>query len=211
LLFSIAIMTRFAATALLIAAVTAAAGADELSGSARAGEALALCHTADRTTGTEKEALLERGLALAEEAVVADGGDARAHFALFCNLGRQMQLRPLSPGTLFNTPRLRREIDRTLELAPRSIDALTAKGALLLELPRPLGGDLKAAERFLRQALELDSGFPYALFTLARVLAARSAPDEAVVQAKRALAGAAERPGSLEIEWAQALVSSLAH
>jgi len=135
------------------------AKADTLSGSFRALEALALCNAAaHQDVAAERAALLERGLALAQAAVDADDTDAAGHFALFCNLGRRLQLHPLGLGSLADLRRVRHEIDRAVQLAPRSPSVLTAKGIMLLELPRLFGGDRHEGERLLRQALEIEPG-----------------------------------------------------
>jgi hypothetical protein len=111
--------------------------------------------------------LLDRGLAAAESAVGEDDADAAAHFAVFCNLGRQLQLRSIGFLTVFDIRRMRREIDRTLELAPRSPGVLTAKGLMLLQLPRLLGGDTSEGQRLIRRALELEPDFEPAMKALA--------------------------------------------
>ncbi len=142
--------------------------ADSLPGSFHALEALAFCHAAARETDLGARArLLDRGLAEAEAAVAADDADAAGHFAIFCNLGRRLQLRPLGWGSLANVRRVRRAIDRALRLAPDSPQALTGKAVLLLELPRLLGGDAREGERLLRRALEVAPGFPDAARALA--------------------------------------------
>ncbi len=46
-----------------------------------------------------------------------------------------------------------------MELQPNYIDAIVAKGALLIELPWLLGGDEDEGERLLRRALQLDADF----------------------------------------------------
>jgi tetratricopeptide (TPR) repeat protein len=84
--------------------------------------------------------------------------------------------------------RLRREVDRTLELAPDFPDALVGKGSLLIDLPRALGGDAKEGERLLREALRIDPDYVDARVRLARVLDARGARDEAREEARRAVA-----------------------
>jgi len=151
-------------TSLLIAVLllgqASSARADSLPGSFRALEALALCDAATRQdVAAERAALLERGLALAQTAVDADDTDSAGHFALFCNLGRRLQLHPLGLGSLAAVRRVRHAIDRALELAPRSTSVLTAKGIMLLELPRLFGGDRDQGERLLRRALEIAPGF----------------------------------------------------
>ena len=93
--------------------------------------------------------------------------------------------------------RIRREIDRTLALAPDWSDALVGKGSFLIDLPRFLGGDVAEGERLLGEALRLDPEFVTARVRLARSLAARGARDEARAEAERALASA-EKKGDAE-------------
>jgi hypothetical protein len=168
--------------AVLLLGQAASMRADHLPGSFRALEALALCDAAARQSddGT-RAALLERGLALAETAVAADDGDAAGHFAVFCNLGRHLQLHPLGWGSLTAVRRVRHAIDRALELAPASAQVLTAKGIMLLELPRLFGGDTAEGERLLRRALELAPGFADA----EEALAAQSGGARSVVTTRR--------------------------
>ncbi len=160
--------TTFVIAAVLIVGQAPCSRADTLPGSPRALEALALCDAAVRETErATRSTLLDRGVALSEAAVEADDADAAAHFALFCNLGRRLQLRPLGWSSLTAIGRVRRAIDRALALAPRSPQVLTAKGVMLLELPRLFGGDVAEGERLLRQALEVAPGFPAAEHALA--------------------------------------------
>lgn len=118
--------------------------------------ALAHCDAIDEMADAAREAALDRGLAMSEAAVAADPGDARAHFALFCHLGKRMERAGISLRQITDLRRLKRELDLTLTLAPGDADALIAKGALLLKLPRLLGGDSDEAETLLRQALVVE-------------------------------------------------------
>jgi hypothetical protein len=118
--------------------------------------ALAHCDAIDELADAERDAALVRGLAMAEAAVAADAHDARAHFALFCHLGKRMERAGISLRQITDLRRLKRELDLTLTLAPGDPDALIAKGALLLKLPRLLGGDSDEAETLLRQALVVE-------------------------------------------------------
>ena len=106
--------------------------------------------------------------------------------------------------------RLRREIDRTLELAPDYADALVGKGELLCELPRVLGGDAAEGERLLRAALRVDPGFIEARLGLVRALAARGERDEARAEARRALAEAERAPDPARATEARRLLAQLA-
>jgi len=90
-----------------------------------------------------------------------------------------MQASGLGFGQLVRLPRLRRELDVTLELAPDDADSMVAKGALLLQLPRLLGGDATAAEDLLRHAVAIEPDNHTANCYLAQVLIARGAESEA--------------------------------
>jgi thioredoxin-like negative regulator of GroEL len=163
----------------VVAVLVASSAAAVPPGSHAAAESLALCNRADSLLGDEREQLLARGMALAEGALSADALDARAHFAAVCNLGKQMEAAGIGLGQLVSLRRLRRELDATLELAPGDADTLVAKGALLLHLPRLLGGDVAEAEGLLRRALAAEPDNGTARCYLAQALSARGAEDEA--------------------------------
>ena len=202
-------MNRAAAAAMALLALAGPARAADPPGSPRADQALAVCLAA-AATPEERRANLARGLALAEEAVAVDERDAKAHFAIFCNLGTDLKLRGVALTSLFAIRRLRREIDRTLELAPDYADALVGKGELLCELPRVLGGDAAEGERLLRAALRVDPGFIEARLGLVRALAARGERDEARAEARRALAEAERAPDPARATEARRLLAQLA-
>jgi hypothetical protein len=151
--------TWLAAAVLLLVPALSTHG-DTLPGSSLALSAVALCNTAvEEHDPAARLAALDRGLTLAEAALEANDADAAAHFAVFCNLGRRLQLRPVSWGSLTGIRRVRHEIDRALALVPDSPSALTATGVMLLELPRLLGGDAGEGARLLRRALALEPSF----------------------------------------------------
>jgi len=153
-------------------------------------EALELCAQARKASGEEQTALLSRGLAVAEQAVALDPSHARGHLAVFCNLGRRMDTQGVGFGSFGALRRLTYEIDLAVRLAPEDPDVLAGKGALLLRLPRLLGGDEAAGEELLRRSLILRDGNPTARLYLARALAARGAITAATAEAERALADA---------------------
>ena len=127
-------MTLQLPLALLLTTVATA----EPPGSPAAKESLVLCSQADELSGNDQRAALARGVHLAEGAIAADSRDAKAHFALFCNLGKQMKVTGLALSSLFKFRRLRRELDTTLALAPDDADVLAAKGAMLAGDASPL-------------------------------------------------------------------------
>jgi tetratricopeptide (TPR) repeat protein len=156
--------------------------------------ALAQCQHAETMSDAERTEALRASLARADEAIAADDGDALGHFAAFCALGGLLKhdgLTFAAPGRL---RRLRREVDRALELQPDFADALAGKGALLGNLPRLLGGDPAESERLLRRALEIDPDFLRPRLALVDALRDRGAVEEARAQATQALA-IAERTG----------------
>jgi tetratricopeptide (TPR) repeat protein len=178
------VRARLALAALL--AATGAAAADP-PGTPQSHAAMSLCHRAHDAPAAEQAAGYARALAAAEKAVAADDTDALAHFAVFCSLGGKMRLKGASFSALTDLRRLRREVDRTLELAPDFSDALAGKGALLLDAPRLLGGDRGEAERLLRRALEIDPNYLGPRLDLVRARVGRGARDEARAEARRAL------------------------
>jgi hypothetical protein len=160
------------AAAVVLWAVAARGGEPEPAGPATS-DAVALCHEADQVPVAERSAVLARGLAPAEEAVRACPRDAVAHFAVFCNLGKCLEMERHGAGpfaTLGDLRRVEREIDITLALAPDYPAALAAKGEMLVELPRLFGGDPREGERLLRRAVALDPDDPRMRLMLANVL-----------------------------------------
>ncbi|TMA43239.1 MAG: hypothetical protein E6J81_16330 [Deltaproteobacteria bacterium] len=103
-------------TAALILWAAAARGDQLEPVSSAASEALALCNDADQAPVSARSALLAHGLERAEEAVSADPQDAVAHFAVFCNLGKRLQMKRDALGlfaTLGELGRAQKEIDIT--------------------------------------------------------------------------------------------------
>jgi hypothetical protein len=134
-----------------------AAGAHAVpAGSERARQAFDVCQQAGvEPDEASRVQMLTRGLALAESAVGEDDADALGHFALFCNLARRLRHGGLRLGSPFEVWRVLRALDRAVALAPVDPDVMTAKGALLIELPRFFGGDADEGEAWLRRALAI--------------------------------------------------------
>jgi hypothetical protein len=127
------------------------------------------------------------GQALAEQAVALDEQYADAHFSLFCNLGEQLRIDGESIKSAFGFRRMMNELNRTLELNPRHLDALSAKGTLLVKLPDILGGDKEKGERLLQQVVKRAPQAVNARLALARVRCERGRHQEAVTLASDAL------------------------
>jgi len=175
---------RLGASAMLLAAAVAH-GREPEALDPRAREALALCQAADEAALSERSNVLARGVERAEKAVTARPNDAVAHFALFCNLGKQLQMEPrrwVPWAVLGELRRARREIDAALELKPDYSGALAAKGEMLAEQPPRLGGDRQEAERLMRRAVALDPDDPQVRIMLAKLLWSIGKCDEAQMQ-----------------------------
>jgi tetratricopeptide (TPR) repeat protein len=130
----------------------------------------------------------EKGQALGEQAVDLDDRSAAAHFALFCNLGELMRIDgELSITSVMGFRRITKELDRTLELAPDHLDALSAKGTFLLRLPFLLGGDREKGEKLLRYVLLKSPQSVNARLSLAKSYCADGRHSEALSLASEAL------------------------
>jgi hypothetical protein len=130
----------------------------------------------------------EKGQSLGEEAVARDERSAEAHFALFCNLGELMRIDgELSLSSIMGFRRMMNELDRTLELAPDHLDALSARGTLLVRLPMILGGNPAKGELLLQQVIQKEPQSVNARLSLAKSYCQRGRHHEAVTLASDAL------------------------
>lgn len=204
--------TAMAVCAISVALTAGSARAENLvfasdpSGSPLARESVGLCLEAAKTTDESKrDALLERGLAAAERAVKENDGDAKAHFAVFCNLGRQLESGGASLAGVTNVKRLSAEIDRALALQPNFIDAMTAKGSFLIKLPGLLGGDEDEGEALVRRAAQLAPNHPPARLELAKLLVEKGEKEQALAEAQKVI----QLGGTAEEREARALTEEL--
>jgi len=141
--------------------------------------------TQDRTS---RVGHFEKGQALGEQAVALDDRSADAHFALFCNLGELMRVDgEVNITSVMGFRRITKELDRTLELAPDHLDALSAKGTFLLRLPSLLGGDREKGEKLLRYVLLKAPQSVNARLSLAKTYCADGRHIEAISLASEAL------------------------
>lgn len=138
----------------------------------------------DRAT---RLAHFQQGRILGERAVAAEEGNADAHFALFCNLGELLRIDGESLTSLFGLRRMMKELDRALEINPAHIDALSAKGTLLVKLPSLLGGDLEKGEQLLQHVVKQAPKAVNARLALARVKCQHGRHEEAAALAADAL------------------------
>jgi tetratricopeptide (TPR) repeat protein len=130
----------------------------------------------------------EKGQALGEQAVSLDDRSADAHFSLFCNLGELLRIDgEVSITSVMGFRRMTKELDRTLELSPEHLDALSAKGTFLVRLPSLLGGDREKGERLLQYVLLKSPQSVNARLSLAKSYCAGGRHGEAISLASEAL------------------------
>lgn len=157
--------------------------------SSLAKQALDECTKGRLATERDKRlAHFQHGQNLGEQAVAANDGNADAHFALFCNLGELLRVDGESLTSLFGLRRMISELDRALEINPAHIDALSAKGTLLVKLPTVLGGDLEKGEQLLQHVVKQAPQSVNARLALARVWCGQGRHHDAVTLAGEALA-----------------------
>ncbi len=161
------------------------------------------------TSRDARLAHFQQGQALAEQAVASDDHNADAHFSLFCNLGEQLRLDGESVTSLLGFRRMMNELDRTLELDPAHIDALSAKGTLLVKLPGLLGGDSEKGEQLLQQVVKRAPKAVNARLALAKVRCQHGQHQEAMRLANDALAIAQTHKRTTFISEAKAVLQQL--
>ena len=93
----------------------------------------------------------------------------------------------LSITSVMGFRRMTNELDRTLELAPDHLSALSAKGTFLLRLPFLLGGDREKGEKLLRYVLRKSPQSVNARLSLAKRYCADGRHSEALLLASEAL------------------------
>lgn len=158
------------------------------------------------TDRASRLAHFQQGQRLGEQAVAAEEGNADAHFALFCNLGELLRIDGETFTSLFGLRRMMNELNRALEINPAHIDALSAKGTLLVKLPGFLGGDTEKGEQLLQQVVKQAPKAVNARLALARVWCQRGRHDDAVTLASEALVLAEQHQRLSFIPEAQALL-----
>ena len=92
-----------------------------------------------------------------------------------------------SVSSVLGFRRMMNELQRTLELAPEHLDALSAKGTFLVRLPLLLGGDKAQGEQILRNVIQREPRSVNARLSLAKSYCAGGKHEEAVSLALEAV------------------------
>ncbi|MET0516838.1 MAG: hypothetical protein ABW047_16095 [Nitrospiraceae bacterium] len=130
----------------------------------------------------------QNGQGLGERAVETDERSPAAHFALFCNLGELSRIDgEASVTSVLGLRRVLKELDRTIELAPDHLDALSAKGTFLIRLPTLLGGEQAKGRGSSQDVIRRDPSSVNARLSLAKSYCGGGRHDEAISLASHAL------------------------
>lgn len=146
---------------------------------------------------------------LAERAVGLNNQLPNAHFALFCAVGEQMRLDGPSFTSMFGFRRMMNALDRTLELDPNHLDAMSSKGTFLIRLPMFLGGDADKGEAMLQEVLEREPRSINARLVLAEIYADRGKRQQAIRLATKAVEIAEEEHRADLLPKAKATLSQI--
>jgi hypothetical protein len=146
------VVARALAVLLFAQAIVALAGDDSAPGLVR--ESIAHYHAAESAREGWRE-ILDEGARLAERAAELDPKNADARYALFLNLGLRAKRAGLG-AQLFTVRRLRTLLDETIALDPRHAHAWEARGEMLAQMPRLLGGSRAEAEKAFQRSAEID-------------------------------------------------------
>ena len=128
----------------------------------------------------------KKGVAYGHRAIKANPEGKEGHFYYMANIGAIAQVK----GTLQSMWKLRkikREMDRTLEIDPNYPPALLARAQFLMEMPGAFGGDKQEAMRLCKRVIRLDPDHLPTYIAMARLLAAEGRYDEAVENLNKVL------------------------
>ncbi|MDR4493184.1 MAG: hypothetical protein AB7P17_12120 [Nitrospirales bacterium] len=128
----------------------------------------------------------ELGKQLAEEAMQLDKQYPNGHFSFFCNLGEQMRLDGEVLSAALEYHRLMDALNTAIALNPDYLDAISAKGMLLVRLPWIMGGDPEKGEVLLKRVVKEDPTAINARIGLARLCVERGDQQDALFYARDA-------------------------
>ena len=173
----------FTLLVLLLAATPAAAINGELDqGVLKAERALRAAEARD--LDATAMAFYRKAIAEADAALTRNPNSAGANFVYFAAKGRILLADGLTKNLIELRELDRKHLDRAIELDPKYFNAIAAKGGVLLDLPRLLGGDPVEGLRLLKRANQLNPGGPGTRLSLAKALARNGEVEEATKQVR---------------------------
>ena len=121
----------------------------------------------------------KKGVEYGRRAVKANPEGKEGHFYYMANIGAIAQLKGILQS-MWRLRKIKREMDRTLELDPDYPPALLARAQFLTEMPGVFGGDKQEALRLCARVIRLDPDHLPTYIAIARLLAAEGHYEEAV-------------------------------
>lgn len=135
----------------------------------------------------KKEALWEKGMEYGRRAVEVSPAGKEGRFYYMANMGALARERG-ALQSVWKFRKIRKELERTLEIDPDYAPALVAKAQYLTELPGVLGGSEEEAARLYERALRVDPDYGIARYYLAELEARRGRYEQALALIEKILA-----------------------
>jgi len=120
----------------------------------------------------------KKGSQIAKKAIKIAPTDPNAYFYFAANEASLAKSKGIF-GSFFLVKRIKKNINKVLELDPNHTEGIALKGAFLNSIPGMLGGDVKEAEQLIRKALILDPHLTSTKIFLAKNLVKQEHYDEA--------------------------------
>jgi tetratricopeptide (TPR) repeat protein len=130
-------------------------------------------------TTEEKLAAYDSGRQAAQRAIALDSRSLLAHFWFATNTARWGQTKGIT-RSLSLLPTVKKEVQIVLDLDPTFVPGYILAGTVYYEVPALFGGDIDRAEALFRRGLALDPRFTGLRVGLAKVLARKARPADAV-------------------------------
>ena len=127
-----------------------------------------------------------KGLEYGRRAVEVNPEGKEGHFYYMANMGAIAQLKG-TLTSLWKFRKIKKEMDRTLELAPDWPPILLARAQYLMEMPGIFGGDREEAMRLCQRVIELDPDHLPTYVCVAQLLADEGRYDEAIANLNKVL------------------------
>ena len=138
----------------------------------------------DEEQRERKIRMWKKGTDYGKRAVEVNPEGKEGHFYYMSNMGALAQFKG-TLSSIWKFRKIKREMDRTLELDPDYPPALVARGQYLTEMPGLFGGDEQEAYRLYQRAVEVDPGYRVAYIYMARLDAKNRRYDTAAEHLNR--------------------------
>lgn len=127
----------------------------------------------------EKWERFRKGSEIAQQAIILSPSNADAYFYYVANEASLAKSKGMF-GSIFLISKIKKGLNKTLELDPNHAEALAMKGAILYSIPGLMGGNIKESERLIREALVMEPHITSTKIFLAKNLYKQKNYDEAM-------------------------------